>query len=73
MIAPQPLVLRYDQLKLIFFGCGVPGFKGSFEQSQVFEMLPAFSCISWACVFAGDGEAIFFSGLIVLQYPPGGV
>ena len=27
---------------------------------KVFEMLPAFSCISWACVFAGDGAAIFF-------------
>ena len=33
-------------------------------RAQVFEMLPAFSCISWACVFAGDGAAIFFSGLI---------
>ena len=32
--------------------------------AQVFEMLPAFSCISWACIFAGDGAAIFFSGLI---------
>ena len=34
-------------------------------------MLPAFSCISWACVFAGDGAAIFFSGLIGL--PVGGL
>ena len=33
-------------------------------RAQVFEMLPAFSCISWACIFAGDGAAIFFSGLI---------
>ena len=31
--------------------------------SQVFEMLPAFSCISWACAFrAGDDASIFFSG-----------
>ena len=35
---------------------------------RVFEMLPAFSCISWACVFAGDGAAIFFSGLIGLPF-----
>ena len=39
-------------------------------RAQVFEMLPAFSCISWACVFAGDGAAIFFSGLI--EFPVGG-
>ena len=32
-------------------------------RAQVFEMLPAFSCISRACVFAGDDTAIFFSGL----------
>ena len=37
-------------------------------RAQVFEMLPAFSCISWACVFAGDGAAIFFSGLIGLPF-----
>ena len=36
--------------------------------AQVFEMLPAFSCISWACIFAGDGAAIFFSGLIGLPF-----
>jgi hypothetical protein len=31
--------------------------------SQVFEMLPAFSCISWACAFrAGDDASMFFSG-----------
>jgi hypothetical protein len=31
--------------------------------SQVFEMLLAFSCISWACAFrAGDDASIFFSG-----------
>ena len=31
--------------------------------SQVFEMLPAFLCISWACAFrAGDDASIFFSG-----------
>ena len=31
--------------------------------SQVFEMLPAFSCISCACVFRAGGDAsIFFSG-----------
>ena len=40
-------------------------------RAQVFEMLPAFSCISWACVFAGGGAAIFFSGLIGL--PVGGL
>ena len=40
-------------------------------RAQVFEMLQAFSCISWACVFAGDGAAIFFSGLIEL--PVGGL
>lgn len=34
------------------------------NRTQVFEMLPAFSCISWACAFAGDGAAIFFSGPI---------
>jgi hypothetical protein len=29
--------------------------------SQVFEKLPAFSCISWACAFrAGDDPSIFF-------------
>ena len=39
-------------------------------RAQVFEMLPAFSCISWACIFAGDGAAIFFSGLI--EFPAGG-
>ena len=33
-------------------------------RAQVFEMLPAVSCISWACIFAGDGAAIFFSGPI---------
>ena len=38
MIAPQPLVLRYDQLALIFSGCEVLGFKGSFEQSQELEV-----------------------------------
>ena len=37
-------------------------------RAQVFEILPAFSCISWACVFAGDGAAIFFSGLIGLPF-----
>ena len=37
--------------------------------AQVLEMLPAFSCISWACIFAGDGAAIFFSGLI--EFPSG--
>ena len=31
---------------------------------RVFEMLPAFSSISWACAFAGDGASIFFSGLV---------
>ena len=31
-------------------------------RAQVFEMLPAFSCISWACVFAGDDAAIFSVG-----------
>ena len=31
-------------------------------RAQVFEMLPAFSCISWACAFAGDGSAIFSVG-----------
>ena len=31
-------------------------------RAQVVKMLPAFSKISWACVFAGDGAAIFFSG-----------
>ena len=31
-------------------------------RAQLFEKLPAFSCISWACVFAGGGAAIFFSG-----------
>jgi hypothetical protein len=31
--------------------------------SQVFEMLPACSCISWACAFrAGDDASIYFSG-----------
>ena len=40
-------------------------------RAQVFEMLPAFSCISWACVLAGVGAAIFFSGLIGL--PVGGI
>ena len=31
--------------------------------SQVFEMLPAFSWILWACVFrAGDDASMFFSG-----------
>jgi hypothetical protein len=35
------------------------------NRTQVFEMLPAFSCISWACAFAGGGGAsIFFSGLV---------
>jgi hypothetical protein len=30
---------------------------------QVFEILPAFSCISWACAFrAGDDAFILFSG-----------
>jgi hypothetical protein len=30
---------------------------------QVFDMLPAFSCISWACAFrAGNDASIFFSG-----------
>ena len=33
-------------------------------RAQVYEVLPAFSCISWVCVFAGDGAAMFFSGLI---------
>ena len=28
-------------------------------RAQVLEKLPTFSCISWACVFAGDGAAIF--------------
>ena len=33
------------------------------SSSQVFEMLPAFSCVSWACAFrAGGGASIFFSG-----------
>ena len=41
MIVPQPLVLRYDQLALIFSGCEVLGFKGSFEQSQVLEVCDA--------------------------------
>ena len=31
-------------------------------RAQVFEMLPAFSYISLACVFAGDGAAIFSVG-----------
>jgi hypothetical protein len=31
--------------------------------SQVFQILPAFTCISWACAFrAGDNASIFFSG-----------
>jgi hypothetical protein len=33
--------------------------------SKVFEMLPDFSCISWACVLRGGGggdASIFFSG-----------
>ena len=31
--------------------------------SKVLEMLPAFSCISWAYAFrAGDDASIFFSG-----------
>jgi hypothetical protein len=31
--------------------------------SQVFEMLPAFSCISWTCAFrAADDASVFFSG-----------
>ena len=38
MIVPQPLVLRYDQLALIFSGCEVLGFKGPFEQSQELEV-----------------------------------
>ena len=37
--------------------------------AQVFQMLPAFSCISWACIFAGDGAAIFSVGS--LGYPSG--
>jgi hypothetical protein len=29
----------------------------------VFEMLPVFSCISWACAFRAGGDAsMFFSG-----------
>jgi hypothetical protein len=33
------------------------------SSSQVFEMLPDFSCISWACAFRAGGDAsIFFSG-----------
>jgi len=40
-------------------------------RAKVFEMLPVFPCISWACVFAGDGAAIFFSALIGL--PVGGI
>ena len=31
-------------------------------RAQVFEMLRTFLCISWACVFAGDGAAIFSVG-----------
>jgi hypothetical protein len=32
---------------------------------QMLKMLPAFSCISWACAFrAGDGASIFFGGLV---------
>jgi hypothetical protein len=31
--------------------------------SQVFEMLPAFSCLTWVCVFrAGDGASIYTVG-----------
>ena len=32
------------------------------SRAQVFEMLSAFSCILWACVFAGNGAAIFSVG-----------
>ena len=47
-----------------------PGFVGSLLfisprngiRTQVSEMLPAFSCISWACAFAWDGAAIFSVG-----------
>jgi hypothetical protein len=52
--------------------CPHTGFVGSFlfisprtghGSSQVFEMLPAFSCISWARAFRAGGDAsIFFSG-----------
>ena len=50
--------------------CPHPGFVESLffissrsgTRTQVFEMLPSFSCISWACVFAGDGYAIFSVG-----------
>jgi hypothetical protein len=32
-----------------------------YGSSQVFKMLPAFSCVSWACAFlAGNDESIFF-------------
>ena len=34
------------------------------EHPQMLKMLPAFSSISWACAFAGDGASIFFSGLV---------
>jgi hypothetical protein len=34
--------------------------------SEVFEMLPAFSCSSWACVFlAGDDASIFSVGPLI--------
>jgi hypothetical protein len=52
--------------------CPHTGFVGSFffisprtghGSSQVFKMLPAFSCIRCACAFrAGDGASIFISG-----------
>jgi hypothetical protein len=34
------------------------------NRTRVFEMLPAISCISWACAVAGDDASIFFSGLV---------
>ena len=38
-------------------------FRTGHGSSKVFEMLPAFSCISWACAFrAGDDASTFFSG-----------
>ena len=33
-------------------------------RAQVLEMLPAFSCISWACVFCGGWCSHIYSGLI---------
>ena len=39
------------------------------NRTQVFEMMPAFLCILWACAFAGGGAAIFPSGLI--EFPSG--